>query len=102
VLKVISNALKEEARSSDSVIRWGGEEFLIIVPDATLKETLVLTERIRKRISDQVIGEVGQVTASFGVAEMVKDETTISLINRADKALYKAKLSGKNCVMAAN
>jgi diguanylate cyclase (GGDEF)-like protein/PAS domain S-box-containing protein len=102
VLKAISSALKEEARSSDNVIRWGGEEFLIIVPDATLKETLVLTERIRKRISDQVIGEVGQVTASFGVAEMVKDETTISLINRADKALYKAKLSGKNCVMAAS
>jgi diguanylate cyclase (GGDEF)-like protein len=72
------------------------------VPDATLKETLVLTERIRKRISEQVIGEVGQVTASFGVAEMVKDETTISLINRADKALYKAKLSGKNCVRAAS
>lgn len=101
VLKTIGRTLQEEARLSDNVIRWGGEEFLIIVPEATLKETLVLTERIRKSISDQVNGEVGQVTASFGVAEVFKDETTASLINRADKALYKAKLSGKNCVRSA-
>jgi diguanylate cyclase (GGDEF)-like protein/PAS domain S-box-containing protein len=98
VLKTIGRTLQKEARLSDNVIRWGGEEFLIIVPEATMKETLALTERIRKSISDQVNGEVGQVTASFGVAEMFKDETTVSLINRADKALYKAKLSGKNCV----
>lgn len=102
VLKTISRTLKEEARSTDNVIRWGGEEFLIIVPDATLQETMVLTERFRKSIADQMIGEVGQVTASFGVAERLKNETTISLINRADKALYKAKLSGKNCVRTAN
>jgi diguanylate cyclase (GGDEF)-like protein/PAS domain S-box-containing protein len=100
VLKTIGRTLKEVSRSSDNVIRWGGEEFLIILPDATLEETLVLTERTRKSISDQVNGEVGQVTASFGVAAMFKDETTASFINRADKALYKAKLSGKNCVIA--
>lgn len=102
VLKTISRTLQKEARSSDNVIRWGGEEFLIIVPDATLNETSVLTERIRKSMSDQIIGEVGQVTASFGVAELLNNETTASLINRADKALYKAKLSGKNCVRIAS
>lgn len=102
VLKTISRTLLNEARSSDNVIRWGGEEFLIIVPEATLQETSVLTERIRKSISGQVIGEVGQVTASFGIAELLSNETTASLINRADKALYKAKLSGKNCVSIAN
>ena len=102
VLKIISNTLLNEARYSDNVIRWGGEEFLIIVPDATLKETSVLTERIRKSIYDQVITEVGKVTASFGIAELLSSETTASLINRADKALYKAKLSGKNCVRTAS
>lgn len=102
VLKTISRTLLKEARSSDNVIRWGGEEFLIIVPEATLQETSVLTERIRKSISDQVNSEVGQVTASFGIAELLSTETTASLINRADKALYKAKLSGKNCVRTAN
>lgn len=102
VLKTISRTLENEARSSDNVIRWGGEEFLIIVPHITLKEALVLTERIRKNICNQVINEVGQVTASFGIAELLNSETTASLINRADKALYKAKLSGKNCVRSAN
>ncbi len=102
VLKTISRTLQKVGRASDNVIRWGGEEFLIIVPDATLKETTVLTERMRKIISDQVISEVGQVTASFGVAELLHNETTASLINRADKALYKAKLSGKNCVKTAS
>lgn len=101
VLKAISLTLQNEARSSDHVIRWGGEEFLIIVPDATLAETSVLTERIRISISDQVIGKAGQVTASFGIAELLSSETTASLINRADKALYKAKFSGKNCIKTA-
>ena len=102
VLKIISRILLNEARSSDNVIRWGGEEFLIIVPDTTLKETSVLTERVRVSISTQLIDEVGQVTASFGIAELLDSETTASLINRADKALYKAKLSGKNCVKTAS
>lgn len=102
VLKTISRTLQNEARTSDYVIRWGGEEFLIIVPDATLEETLALTDRIRKSICDQFINEVGQVTASFGIAELLSSETTASLINRADKALYKAKLNGKNCAYTAN
>lgn len=101
VLKVISRTLQNQARSSESVIRWGGEEFLIIVPNANLQDTLILSERIRKSIADQLIEPVGQVTASFGVAELLSSETTASLINRADKALYKAKLSGKNCVKSA-
>ncbi len=102
VLKTISRTLQTEARSSDNVIRWGGEEFLIIVPKATLKETSVLTERIRGVISNQIINEVGQVTASFGIAELQEKETTASLVNRADKALYEAKLSGKNCIKTAS
>lgn len=101
VLKTVSKILLKAARSSDHVIRWGGEEFLIIVPDANLDETSVLTERIRKSISHQAIDYVGQVTASFGIAELFDNETTASLINRADKALYKAKLSGKNCIVTA-
>ena len=102
VLKTIRRTLLNEARYSDNVIRWGGEEFLIIVPDAKLKETSVLTERIRKSICEQVIDEVGQVTASFGIAELLNNETTASLINRADKALYRAKISSKNCVKIAS
>lgn len=102
ILKSSSQLLKTKARNTDSVIRWGGEEFLIIVPNSTLKTALEFAERIRKSIEQQIDSKVGRITASFGVAELGSDETTASLLNRADKALYKAKLSGKNCVKSDN
>lgn len=102
ILKSSSQLLKNKARNTDSVIRWGGEEFLIIVPDSRLQAALELAERIRKSIEEHTDSEVGRITASFGVAELRPDENTASLINRADKALYKAKLNGKNCIKSAN
>jgi diguanylate cyclase (GGDEF)-like protein/PAS domain S-box-containing protein len=96
-----SQLLKNKARNTDSVIRWGGEEFLIIVPDSRLQDGLEFAERIRKSIEQHTEEVVGRITASFGVAELSPDETTASLLNRADKALYKAKLEGKNCVKSA-
>jgi diguanylate cyclase (GGDEF)-like protein/PAS domain S-box-containing protein len=96
-----SQLLKNKARNTDSVIRWGGEEFLIIVPDSRLQDGLEFAERIRKSIEQHTEEVVGRITASFGVAELSPDETTASLLNRADKALYKAKLDGKNCVKSA-
>jgi diguanylate cyclase (GGDEF)-like protein/PAS domain S-box-containing protein len=102
ILKSSSQLLKKKARNTDSVIRWGGEEFLIIVPDSRLKDALEFAERIRKSIEQHTDKEVGIITASFGVAELRPDEGTASMLNRADKALYKAKLDGKNCVKSAN
>jgi len=97
-----SQLLKNKARNTDSFIRWGGEEFLIIVQDSRLKDALEFAERIRKSIEQHTDQVVGRITASFGVAESSLDEGTASLLNRADKALYKAKLDGKNCVISAN
>ena len=102
ILKSSSQLLKNKARNTDSVIRWGGEEFLIIVPDSGLKDALEFAERIRISIEQHTDSEVGRITASFGVAELRLDESTASLLHRADKALYKAKLDGKNCVKVAN
>lgn len=102
ILKSSSQLLKSKARNTDSVIRWGGEEFLIIVPDSDLKAALEFAERMRKSIEQHTDKQVGRITASFGVAELRPDEGTASLLNRADKALYKAKLNGKNCVKSAN
>ncbi len=102
ILKSSSQLLKSKARNTDSVIRWGGEEFLIIVPNSRLKDATEFAERIRKSIEQHRDKEVGLITASFGVAELHIDEGTASLLNRADKALYKAKLGGKNCVKSAN
>lgn len=102
ILITSSQLLKSKARNTDSVIRWGGEEFLIMVPDSRLKDALEFAERIRASIEQHTDSEVGRITASFGVAELGLDENTASLLNRADKALYKAKLDGKNCVKPAN
>jgi diguanylate cyclase (GGDEF)-like protein/PAS domain S-box-containing protein len=102
ILKSSSQLLKKKARNTDSVIRWGGEEFLIVVPDSRLKDALEFAERIRKSIEQHTDKEVGIITASFGVAELRLDESTVSMLNRADKALYKAKLDGKNCVKSAS
>jgi len=102
ILKSSSQLLKSKARNTDSVIRWGGEEFLVIVPNSRLKDATEFAERIRKSIEQHRDKEVGLITASFGVAELHLDEGTASLLNRADKALYKAKLGGKNCVKSAN
>jgi diguanylate cyclase (GGDEF)-like protein/PAS domain S-box-containing protein len=97
-----SQLLKNKARNTDSFILWGGEEFLIIVHDSRLKDALEFAERIRKSIEQHTDQVVGRITASFGVAESSLDEGTASLLNRADKALYKAKLDGKNCVKSAD
>jgi len=102
VLKTCSKLLENQARSTDSVIRWGGEEFLIIVPDSKLQDALEFAERIRKALAEHTVSDVGHVTASFGVADLQLDEGTKNLLNRADKALYQAKLNGKNCVKPAN
>lgn len=102
ILKSSSQLLKNKARNTDSVIRWGGEEFLIIVSNSDLKAAVEFAERMRKSIEQHTDEQVGRITASFGVAELHPDEDTASLLNRADKALYKAKLNGKNCVESAN
>lgn len=98
ILKSCSQLIKNKARNTDSIIRWGGEEFLMIVPNARLHEAMELAERIRASIEQHTDNKVGQITASFGIAELQSDESTAGLLNRADKALYKAKLAGKNCV----
>ena len=102
ILQSSSKLLKSKARNTDSVIRWGGEEFLIIVQDSSLKAALEFAERMRQSIEQHIDNQVGRITASFGVAELRPDEDTASLLNRADKALYAAKVNGKNCIISAN
>ena len=101
ILKSSSLLIRNKARSTDSVIRWSGEEFIIIVPDSKLKDAFEFAERIRISLEQHDDSEVGHTTASFGVAELRFGESLVSLLNRADKALYKAKVNGKNCVNLA-
>lgn len=94
----ISHVLLKTLRNIDIVSRWGGEEFLIFIPAANLKNTIAIAQKIRVAIEELEIDVVGKVTASLGVSQVIDGESMEKSIDRADKALYLAKSSGKNCV----
>lgn len=98
VLKTIAGLVREEIRKVDYLIRWGGEEFMIVASETHLEGAAVLTERIRKAIKNNKFDKVGRVTASFGITEFKKDDDIDSFIKRADDALYMAKSSGRDRV----
>jgi diguanylate cyclase len=89
-------------RASDFVARFGGEEFLAILPDTDLDGALLLCERVRATIADlHVPGAGPSPSASFGVAVYPTDgDDPETLMRGADRALYAAKSAGRNCVKA--
>ncbi|MFA6191556.1 MAG: diguanylate cyclase [Sulfurimonas sp.] len=98
VLVQVSHALLKTLRNIDIVCRWGGEEFVVLLPTASLENAYSLAEKIRTHIEELEIDVVGHITASFGVAQVLESDDMQSVIDRADKALYLAKESGRNCV----
>ncbi|OLS40064.1 histidine kinase N-terminal 7TM domain-containing protein [Bacillus sp. MRMR6] len=104
VLADITGVAKECIRSRDIVGRYGGEEFILFMPDTASDEAWEIAENIRLEIADTVFNEVNiKVTASFGIAsttatEMENDYTIKNIMNKADQALYTAKRNGRNCV----
>ena len=103
VLQVVAARIKVSLRKHDLVGRAGGEEFLVICPESSLEDTLVVAERIRKVVNDEVIGnEVNdvRVALSAGVTDLRDaDKNFEKLFARADSALYKAKEQGRNRVV---
>ncbi|OYZ31887.1 MAG: hypothetical protein B7Y30_11665 [Campylobacterales bacterium 16-40-21] len=99
VLKEISQILKSVCRSSDSIGRWGGEEFLILLPNTKLDEALHVAEKIRQSIDEHIFTIVGHKTASLGVSQFINDDSLCSFLKRADNALYQAKEAGRNTVV---
>ncbi len=105
VLTAMGELLKRVARQTDVNCRWGGEEFVVGLHHCDLSGGLVAAERLRREVENCPIsdpdGERVPVTASFGVAEFRPDDTIDTLIDRADRAMYEAKTSGRNRVMPA-
>ncbi|NJM27929.1 MAG: GGDEF domain-containing protein [Pseudanabaena sp. RU_4_16] len=101
VLQLFARCCQAHLRKTDTLIRWGGEEFLIVVTGDDEQELEHLAERLRAIVAGQEIPEVGKVTASFGVALLHPQENLIQLFVRADQALYQAKKSGRNQVVIA-
>ncbi len=98
VLQGVAGQLVTNARKTDIVGRWGGEEFLVICPDATEDGVLFLAEKFRLGIAAIPFEPAGQVTASFGATLSWPGETLDEIIACADKALYAAKNRGRNRV----
>lgn len=98
VLVEFANLLQLSIRESDVLGRWGGEEFLIILPHSTLIEAMQLAQKLQKVVEKNIFTTIGHKTASFGVATMESDMTLDNLIDCADKALYRAKDGGRNYV----
>lgn len=100
ILKEIANRLIATARHMDFVARLGGDEFAIILPGSTLEEASTAAERFRTAISDNPPScsvDGFSPTISSGVVEAQLDDDVVSLIKRADSALYAAKEAGRNC-----
>jgi diguanylate cyclase len=101
VLRKISSIVSRNLRGTDSLARWGGEEFVVIAPETDIVDAGILAERIRKEVADETFEGPRQVTVSFGIAAYREKETLDDIIRRADEALYRAKAAGRNRVEAA-
>jgi diguanylate cyclase (GGDEF)-like protein len=100
VLEQFARVLGETLRDVDVSGRWGGEEFLLVLPETTLEGATDAAERIRLALAEVEFGKA-RVTASFGAAELSHGVDAAALVRSADDALYRAKRGGKNRVEAA-
>lgn len=98
VLVEVVAILKENVRKSDIVGRWGGEEFLIILPNASLEDGLLKAELIRAQVENYIFSNQSKLTISIGVATYMDDALPEEIVSRADAALYQAKNKGRNRV----
>lgn len=102
VLKHIAELTQTIIRKSDIVARFGGEEFIILLPKCSANDAAHVAEKVRKHIENNPYGTVGTVTASFGVSEKKKFESFYSWYKRTDEALYLAKKGGRNRVVISD
>ena len=98
MLQLLAKLVKNSIRVNDTFGRWGGEEFLLILPHMRIEETQKACEKIRLLITQSVFESVGTLTCSFGMCAYEKGMSLDALVNRCDKAMYHAKMLGKNCV----
>ncbi len=98
VLRQVARLLKKRTRSSDVVARWGGEEFMTLLPQTPRDAARVVAEKIRAAVASHNFDQVGALTVSLGVTSLNPTEELSAILNRVDEALYKAKRNGRNRV----
>jgi diguanylate cyclase (GGDEF)-like protein len=99
VLVELVDRVTDVVRDVDTLCRWGGEEFTILMPQTNREGALKMAERCRRAIADVAFDEVGPVTISLGVTSYLPNDNERKLFKRADDALYEAKSQGKNRVV---
>jgi diguanylate cyclase (GGDEF)-like protein len=95
MLREVSRLLISLARQEDTVARWGGEEFVVVLPETDLAGAQRFAERLRRTIESHAVGEM-KTSTSCGVATMLPQDSVEELLGAADKALYQAKSNGRN------
>jgi diguanylate cyclase len=106
VLRLVAMSLKQSIKGQDITARYGGEEFVVVLPTTALRQALTVADHIRrtvmaKELKKKSTGEIlGRVTISVGVSMLRPDDSTDSLIERADACLYAAKRNGRNRVIS--
>lgn len=101
ILKSISEGLRVEIRACELVARWGGEEFLFLLPETDVEQAAIFSERLRKKIAEKIYfcgDRKLQVSLTFGVAAAQAGDTVDEVMKRADDALYLGKRAGRNRV----
>lgn len=105
VLQAVSEVLRQSVRQQDSVARWGGEEFMVLMPQATPETARLVAERLREKIGQLRVpldsGESLAVSMTFGVSGHQAEEAIEAPMRRADAALYQGKAAGRNQVVLA-
>lgn len=101
VLIELTRRLQENLRTSDVLVRWGGEEFVIVMRHCTISDAVPLAEKICALVAEEPFDDVGTVTVSIGAAQLAPDDDLAMWMDRADRAMYAAKAAGRNTVRTA-
>jgi len=99
-LRKVSRAAQEILRKTDTIARYGGDEFIMLLPGASLEDAKAITEKIRQAIC-RICIESTQLSSSFGIANWQTGDDYVDLFSRADQALYASKVNGRNQISAA-
>ena len=98
VLKLLAQTVDSNIRKADTFARWGGEEFVLLMPKTNINEAFTLCEKLREVVADICHVTAGKITSSFGVTQIKENDTLNQALKRCDIALYNAKAAGRNRV----
>jgi len=101
VLANLAKLIQGQLRTSDILARWGGDEFVILLPNVTIENAVLLAKRVELSVRENILIEGTRITCSFGVANMKNNSTFESLVSEADCLMYNAKQQGKDAVQYA-